>query len=209
MVYRLVEEGIVARQDGPVGKEADEAAKPEPADRHGEHEVEPVPLLDMHRRCGLPVGVDESHHEDEDCDPGQPSAVRFEVGAEQQREGHEEVQDDDQVGEDPPHPRGARHVPGHFLRKVSRPGNDQLRHREIGPQHGEGKHLLAPVMEVSGTEHFVHRFEVVFNVGEENRQFQRTVKRRASGPGNQLEVLKYAPRLGLDAAFLNLLGTRI
>ena len=55
-----------------------------------------------------------------------------------------------------PTAEGARDVPGNFVLDIAGPDDQELREREIGPEHGEGQHQVAEVVELAGRHFFAY-----------------------------------------------------
>src|SRR6266436_7215142 len=90
-------------------------------------------------RAGHPEKVDEAHENEPESDPGQEFRVAFEVAREQQEEGHEEVKNEHEDGDNAPLAVQTRVVEGDLLRLIAGPNDEQLGEAEISPEHHEGQ----------------------------------------------------------------------
>ena len=54
-------------------------------------------------------------------------------------------------------PVQAPHVPGNFFGQISRPDDQPLREREVGPHHDEGQHEFSVIVHLLRPEQFRHR----------------------------------------------------
>ena len=86
----------------------------------------------------VPEDVDVAHDQHPCGQPYHAFRPALEGPRKQEQERQHEMEDKQRQSDTLPAAVKAAGVPGDLRWKVSRPGNQQLRETEVGPQHGEG-----------------------------------------------------------------------
>src|SRR5271169_1377558 len=156
---------VVQRQQRHLAELPEIRDDPDDADHH---EIENVPDQRAQVRAVLFVRGDHQpvhvHHAEDDHhggDDGEALHAALDVALQQQQEGEREMQHDQNHRELAPTAEGARDVPGNFVLDIAGPDDQELREREISPEHGEGQHQVAEVVELAGRDFFLDLFTPV------------------------------------------------
>src|SRR6201987_4610916 len=107
-------------------------------------------------RLNQPEQIDIAHADEPDCQPDQARDIALERSQEQQEKREEELEDHQEKSHFAPSSVQTANVPGNLLGQVSSPDNQPLREREVGPDHHEGEHELAMVMDEVGAQELRH-----------------------------------------------------
>ena len=93
-----------------------------------------------------PEYIDQPRDQDPDGGPDQAIGVSLTSAKRAARNGIANIESAS-GGQVLPESVGAVEIPDRFLGQVRRPGDDELRSREIGPENDKGEHQLAQVMQ--------------------------------------------------------------
>ena len=103
-----------------------------------------------------PEQIDLAHQHEPDCQPDQLADVALEGPRQQNAEWDGEVEDDEEQADLAPSDVEALSVEGDFVGQVAGPDDQPLREVEVGPDHDEGEHPLAVVVNEVGLQHLRH-----------------------------------------------------
>ena len=96
-----------------------------------------------------PHEINETHEDDQSDNTADSLCIALDVFGEQQQEGDYKLQHDEHHTQPTPGGSKTPQIPGDFVREVTRPDYEQLRKREIGPQHHEREQQLSQIMQMS------------------------------------------------------------
>ena len=111
----------------------------------------------MEFRRDVPVVVDHLDADHPRRDLADPAPVALDVARQQQHVGQDEVEHHQRPAHPLPAVLRAHPVVRNLFLRVGRVDDQELRERQIRPQHDEGEHELAEVVEVRRVHHPVHR----------------------------------------------------
>src|SRR5260370_16280975 len=156
--------GIVDRHQRALLQAVQEEEEPDAADSNRANDVHGrvrpvkifesralVPLVKIRR--SQPEEVHQAHEHQEQGNPHHARRIAFEVAREQQRERKDKVHKDKRGAKPLPAAIKAYQIPADLREHVARPDAQPLRQGKLGPQHYEGGHQLAEVMQVVNLEH--------------------------------------------------------
>src|SRR6058998_2314136 len=152
MRERLLHRGIVLRHERPGAELAQEGREPDAAEADRGHQIEPAEREARAVEPGheQPEEVHQPHDEDHGRDLADEPRVALHAPREEEYEGEGEVQGDEPDRHRSPGAVLAGQVPWHLLPNVCRPDQEELRERHVRPQHHEGEHQVAEVVQVGG-----------------------------------------------------------
>src|SRR5262245_2958503 len=104
-----------------------------------------------------PDQIHEADGHDEPREAREKQRPPLEIARQQQAERQREVPDHEEQADEAPAVLEPLEIERNLLGQVARPDDQELREREVRPQHHEGEHQLAQIVEVHGLEDVVHR----------------------------------------------------
>ena len=107
--------------------------------------------------CHVPVVIQQPDAYHPGSDAAEVLPVALHVARQQQHVGQHEVERDQRPAHPLPAVLGAHPVVRDLFLGVRRVDDDELRERQVGPQHDEGEQQLAQVVEVRRVHDVVHR----------------------------------------------------
>src|SRR6266496_5657360 len=133
MSQRLLELGVVQRQERPLAELPRKDGEPEPADSDRSENVHPVEpeAVPGERRLRQPEDLHQLHENDEPRDRREDARIAVGGRGQEHQEGKDEVEEQDRDGDPAPASLQAAQVPGDLLRQVSGPDNQVLRERDV------------------------------------------------------------------------------
>src|SRR5882762_2342916 len=127
---------------------AKEIGHPKTADTRDDREMQPADVKrGMRRRFDMPEDIDDTHEDEPGSKPNQSARFALQLAREQQRKRHSEVEDHEEQADRLPSAIQAAHIPRNLLWEVAGPDDEPLREIEVSPDHDEGEHELAMVVD--------------------------------------------------------------
>ena len=127
----------------------------------------------MKRRHHHPVDIDKIHHDQRAAENRKRFDAPLDGPHEQEIEGNGKGKEDHHQRDAGPAARGASEVPGNLLVEVSRPDDQKLRKREVGPEHDESEHEIAEIVEAVGSDGLGHGFAAGKQAHHEDDESER------------------------------------
>src|SRR5579859_1418819 len=156
--------GIVGREERHGSEVAEEVPEPEAADGDGHDDVgdgdgeSPGEI-----RFDDPEHIDVAHDHQPDREPYQLANVALEGAREKDHERNREMEQDQDERDGSPSAVQTLQIEGDFSGQVAGPDDEPLREAEVGPDHDEGQHPLAVVVDEVGLEQVRHGLVVEEN----------------------------------------------
>src|SRR5271157_2350593 len=148
----------VHRQQRTRSQVVEEVGHPKTADPGNDREMHPADVKrGMRRRLNMPKNIDDAHDYEPRSEPDQTARFALQLPREQERERHGEMEHHEKQADVLPPAIHAAHVPRNFFRQVARPDDEPLRKIEVRPDHDEGEHELAVVVNFGVREVLGHR----------------------------------------------------
>ncbi len=107
-----------------------------------------------------PEQIDVAHEQDPHGEPDELANVFLKGAGEENREGEGEAEEHQKQANRLPSAAQSREVERDLSGEVAGPDGEPLREVEIGPDHGEGQHPLAVIVDEVGPQHVGHGFVV-------------------------------------------------
>src|ERR1700683_658170 len=144
---------IAHRQQGPLFELEQKHGQPQSADPQGGEKIHPVdaenaPIVWRDQ----PEQIYKTHDDNESGDAYERAGPAFQAAREQNHKGQREMEDNEQKPDPLPSAPEALHVPRNLVHQIAGPDNQELREREVGPQHREGEEQLADVVQMRRTD---------------------------------------------------------
>src|ERR1700674_676279 len=111
----------------------------------------------MRRRFDMPKDIDDAHEDEPGSEPNQSARFALQLAREQQCKRHGEMEDRKEQADRLPSAMQAAHVPRNLFWQVAGPDNEPLRKIEVSPDHDEGEHELAMVVDFGVGKVLGHR----------------------------------------------------
>src|SRR5579862_1783971 len=162
---------IVSRQQRQRRQIAEEIRQPQAADGDGHNDVRNRDIQRFREiRLNDPKQVQPAHQQQPDGQPHQLADVALQRPRKQQGKRHGEVEQyQDQADPSPPIAQ-ALQIERDLVGQISRPDDQPLREAEISPDHDEGQHPLAMVVDEIRLQHFGHGLVVEENALDHHRE---------------------------------------
>src|SRR2546425_3492420 len=168
----FLQPGIAQRQERPVFQLLRKPEQPNAADAERRGNVQPAQVKRLRRevRSRQPKEIHGAHQNDECGEPGQEFRAALQIARKKQEERQREVKDQQNNRNGTPASIQPRAIKRDLLREVAGPDDQELREREISPQHHEREEQLAQIVQVPRLEHMGHRLRLRQKNDNDNHQ---------------------------------------
>src|ERR1035438_2573414 len=109
------------------------------------------------RRLNMPKNIDDAHEYEPGSEPDQRARLALQLARQQERERHGEVEHHEKQADLSPSAIHAADVPRNLFGQVAGPDDEPLREIKVSPDHDEGEHELAMVVDFGIGEVLGHR----------------------------------------------------
>src|SRR5579872_2869423 len=174
MFERSLEARIVQWQQRTALQLAHEIRHPNTPDANRQEKIKQIEArAGVKSRHHHPVDIDKIHHDQRAAENRKHLDAPLDGPQEQEIEGNGKGKKNHHQCDAGPAARGAGEVPGNLLVEVSRPDDQKLRKRQVSPEHDEGQHEIAEIVEAVGSDDLGHGFAAGKQSHHEDDQSER------------------------------------